>query len=70
MDLPSWREKQVAEQALSLLSSDREFDYNDQDILNIILCGELCYLPAEYNVQSFDILQWQPDKIRCLLINC
>ena len=64
INLARWRDLQLGEKALALLCGDRTFEYNDQDVLNIILCGQLHYLSGEYNVQSFDVHRWQVHEAR------
>lgn len=57
MDLQKWRENHVAEKAMRLLEAKADWEYNDQDVLNIALDGQVKYLSPKWNAQSYSLLR-------------
>lgn len=51
IDTKKMKEKQIKENAIQLLKEHPEYWMLDQDALNIILSGDVKYLPLEWNVQ-------------------
>jgi len=52
IDCNGWRERGISERLLSHLNCDKQYDYNDQDILNIELNKEVTLLSNEWNCQT------------------
>ncbi|MCW8107610.1 glycosyltransferase family 8 protein [Alteromonas ponticola] len=55
INLEKWRSFNVAEKALQLLCSGKQYAYNDQDVLNILFQNKLLYLSSVYNFQTYDV---------------
>lgn len=53
VNLKQWSQNHLTEKALSLLTGETDktahFKYPDQDVLNILLAGNVVFLPREYN---------------------
>lgn len=53
VNLKKWREDNVEERCIDYINKNKEkLDYADQDVLNGVLEGEICYLPLRYNLQE------------------
>ena len=54
LNIPAWAREHVSGKAMSLLSDKdvtRKLSYMDQDILNIILCGNVTFIDGKFNTQ-------------------
>ncbi|WP_374764532.1 glycosyltransferase [Yunchengibacter salinarum] len=55
VDMDAWRSARVEQALMDQLHSGHRFDYNDQDILNLVLDGRVLYLGQRYNVQTHSL---------------
>lgn len=65
LNLKKWQELSVYEKSKELLTKNPKlYRYPDQDVLNIILEGKVCYLAKEYN--AIDLGEIDKDAIKLL----
>ena len=55
IDLVKWRERDTFVRLLNIHSSKTQWEYNDQDVLNKVLDGEVQYLDAKFNAQTYTL---------------
>ena len=54
IDLEAWRKKGIVAKLLQLADAQKDFEYNDQDVLNVEFNRNSIYLPKIWNAQSYD----------------
>lgn len=52
MDLDAWRKNNLADKSIINIKSNPDYEYNDQDGLNVILDGDCCFLEEKWNAQT------------------
>ncbi len=55
IDLGKWKERQCSKRILSHVKNVRTYGTVDQDVLNVVLRGEILTLPVEYNLQPIHL---------------
>ena len=55
IDLAAWRENDTFQQLTRVHGSRRQWEYNDQDVLNKALDGKAFYLDAKFNAQTYTL---------------
>ncbi len=55
IDLAKWKERQCSKRILSHVKNVRTYGTVDQDVLNVVLRGEILTLPVEYNLQPIHL---------------
>ena len=55
MDMNKWRSEHIAEHCFTVSKTRHNLDYNDQDVLNIVLDGKVKYLSAKWNRQTHNL---------------
>lgn len=53
MNLAIWRNEKLAEKTFSYLETGKKWDYNDQDLLNLALNGNVEFVSGHWNVQTY-----------------
>ena len=66
LDIQLWRQRKVAEKCFELIASGMQWEYNDQDILNLVLDEEVSYMPIGWNCQSHH-LENKADVTPCIV---
>ena len=56
IDLVAWRENDTFQQLTRVHSSKKQWEYNDQDVLNKVLDGKSLYLDAKFNAQTYTLM--------------
>ncbi len=61
IDINRWHEKDISERSLAALAADPgKYDYLDQDILNVLLENDICYIDKKYNfVYNMEKSDWE-----------
>ena len=52
MDLDVWRKNDLTNKAIANMKVNLDYEYNDQDGLNVVLDGHCCYLDEVWNAQT------------------
>lgn len=52
MNLHQWREHSLADKVFGALN-EKDWEYNDQDALNLVLNGHVRFVSADYNTQTY-----------------
>ena len=55
IDLEKWRKDKTFEKLLKVHASRDNWEYNDQDVLNIVLDQKVQYLDAKFNAQTYSL---------------
>jgi len=56
IDLKIWRDMKIFEKLRSMHDSRESWEYNDQDVLNVVLDGQVKYFGAEMNAQTYSLV--------------
>jgi lipopolysaccharide biosynthesis glycosyltransferase len=64
MDMQKWRANAVSEKCFELLEQGKTWEYNDQDILNVVLDGQLHMLDQNWNRQSYGLDSKSDEKAK------
>ena len=61
IDINRWHEKDISERSLAALTAEPEkYDYLDQDVLNLLLENDICYIDKKYNfVYNMEKSTWE-----------
>lgn len=55
IDLDKWRKEDTFNKLLQIHSAREQWEYNDQDVLNIVLDQKAQYLHAKFNAQTYSL---------------
>ncbi len=55
INLDRWRQTDIKETLKHTFCSRTQWDYNDQDVLNVVMASEVKYLDAAYNAQTYTL---------------
>lgn len=56
MDLAKWRSLEITAKCFELIARNKEWEYNDQDVLNIVLNQHVTMIDKKWNCQSHGFL--------------
>ena len=55
LNLEYWRVRNAKDALAATFHSRHEWDYNDQDVLNVVMANEVKYLDASFNTQTYTL---------------